>query len=555
VGRDDLVASAAYQPEPTAAAAARRFVRDTLRSWVVAGDAADGHGLVDDAVLLTSELVTNAVVHAGTPVQVTCKLANGEVEVVVSDAHPTRLVPEPAGNEPAGKEHGAGEHGAGERIGGRGLLLPAALASAWGVTYGRAAKAVWFRLGPIDAAQWRGDVDGGLGEPEAEVTGGTALAAAFGSAGAAAGRSAAVAAAPPDDDDDITAPGHDPGYRRQLWDVAESARAAVDADGSFVLMTDEDGDLRLQATAGSMPPPADIADPADLPDNGSGTAMRGSIPPAPSLLTVPLIVDNRVTGLLSTVAARPGRFADAEAAKLQRLADSCGPRLQRAWLDELERVRRGRISALARTRALLVGRLTQQEIVTLAGIAAVPGLAPWCAVLLPDGDAGLRPAHVRHAEETRTDALTQLLAHVCESEPPAAPPGHGLDAAPAWRWRLPTAAAPTAAAAGTAGEGAWEPAWCFPVGQLPDAEAPIEAGGHDASGHGTGGHDEVGRHSGAGGDKKAAGVLVIGSDRGGRLSREVAALAADLACRIGLALGSVSSVGQQGQDRRARTSG
>ena len=93
MGPEVLLASAAYQPEPKAAAAARRFVRDTLQAWVVTG-AADGHGLVDDAVLLTSELVTNAVVHAGTPVQVTCRLAHGAVEVVVSDCHPGRLVPE-----------------------------------------------------------------------------------------------------------------------------------------------------------------------------------------------------------------------------------------------------------------------------------------------------------------------------------------------------------------------------------------------------------------------------------------------------------------------------
>ena len=136
-GLDGLVATAAYQPEPTAAAAARRFVRDTLQTWFSSGAATVGHGLVDDAVLLTSELVTNAVVHAGTPVEVTCKLTSGGVEVVVSDGHPARLVPEPPENE----------HIPAERTSGRGLLLPAALASAWGVTYGQAAKAVWFRIG------------------------------------------------------------------------------------------------------------------------------------------------------------------------------------------------------------------------------------------------------------------------------------------------------------------------------------------------------------------------------------------------------------------------
>jgi anti-sigma regulatory factor (Ser/Thr protein kinase) len=137
-GRKDLVASAAYLPEPAAVAAARKFVRETLRSWLetAPGAEADG-GLVDDAVLLTSELVTNAVVHAGTQVQVTCKLAAGAVEVVVRDSHPARMVPGPARDDtvPA------------ERTGGRGLLLPSALAAAWGVSYGTDAKAVWFRMG------------------------------------------------------------------------------------------------------------------------------------------------------------------------------------------------------------------------------------------------------------------------------------------------------------------------------------------------------------------------------------------------------------------------
>ena len=146
------VASAAYQPEPKAAAAARRFVRDTLQDWVVTG-AADGHGLVDDAVLLTSELVTNAVVHAGTPVQVTCRLSGGAVEVVVSDGHPGRLVPEAPEREAVTSE----------RTGGRGLLLPAALASAWGVAYGRASKAVWFRLA-LDGAG--GGLAGGPGDDD-----------------------------------------------------------------------------------------------------------------------------------------------------------------------------------------------------------------------------------------------------------------------------------------------------------------------------------------------------------------------------------------------------
>ena len=170
MGPDVLVAAAEYQPAPQAAAAARRFVRDTLQAWAVTR-AADGLGLVDDAVLLTSELVTNAVVHAGTEIQVTCRLADGAVEVVVSDGHPGRLVPEAADREPI----------ATDRTGGRGLLLPAAIASAWGVAYGRASKAVWFRLALDGAGSGLAggpDADGDAAGELADAIGVTAALAA-----------------------------------------------------------------------------------------------------------------------------------------------------------------------------------------------------------------------------------------------------------------------------------------------------------------------------------------------------------------------------------------
>ena len=163
-GRKNLVASAAYLPEPAAVAAARKFVRDTLCSWLdTAPGAEERHGgLVDDAVLLTSELVTNAVVHAGTQVQVTCKLAAGAVEVVVRDSHPARMVPGPAPDDTA----------AAERTGGRGLLLPSALAAAWGVSYGTDAKAVWFRMGLPGASDGAPAAGTGPGALEAVVPAG-----------------------------------------------------------------------------------------------------------------------------------------------------------------------------------------------------------------------------------------------------------------------------------------------------------------------------------------------------------------------------------------------
>ena len=58
-------AAATFEPVGRSVAIARAFVRDTLHGWGFAD-------VVDDAVVLTSELVTNAVVHAGTAADVLC---------------------------------------------------------------------------------------------------------------------------------------------------------------------------------------------------------------------------------------------------------------------------------------------------------------------------------------------------------------------------------------------------------------------------------------------------------------------------------------------------
>ncbi len=512
-GRDALVATAAYQPEPTAAAAARRFVRDTLQTWLITGAAADGHGLVDDAVLLTSELVTNAVVHAGTPVEVTCKLADGGVEVVVSDGHPARLVPEPPDNE----------HIPAERTSGRGLLLPAALASAWGVTYGRAAKAVWFRIGQAGPGAGQGAGRGGQPDRLAAVLdagvdgvldGPAALAAALHKvpaalASATEGATARQSGSPrwP------VPPSGDPGYDELLASTAESARGSVGADAAYILVADEDGDLRLRATAGSFLSPATGQGAAAARGQGraggeSLAAVRAAAGAAPSVVTVPFVVDRRVTGLLAVVSATPDRFRDDEAGRLQQLADRWGPPIERARLGELERVRRGRISALAQARGLLAGGIDRDEVMALAGQAAVPRLVPWCAVLLPDAGLGLRTAYTRHAEETRSGALAWLLDQVCAAVAGAERAQQPDRRDPVWRWSL---AVPGLAQAPSGADGlAVGSAWCFPLGS-------------DAS----------------------LGVFAVGHHRDGRPPREVLELAADLACRVGVALGNARLAGQK----------
>ncbi|QCD58621.1 SpoIIE family protein phosphatase [Streptomyces hawaiiensis] len=123
-------AAASFEPVGRSVASARSFVRDTLQGWGFAD-------IVDDAVVLTSELVTNAVVHAGTSADVLCLRSDEGVRIEVADRYPEREIPLQAT---------AVNMGSPDREGGRGLQLCAALAGRWGVEYIPTHKTVWFQL-------------------------------------------------------------------------------------------------------------------------------------------------------------------------------------------------------------------------------------------------------------------------------------------------------------------------------------------------------------------------------------------------------------------------
>ncbi|WP_223281440.1 SpoIIE family protein phosphatase [Streptomyces antnestii] len=123
-------AAATFDPVGRSVATARAFVRDTLQGWGFPD-------IIDDAVVLTSELVTNAVVHAGTSAEVLCLRTDDGVRIEVADRYPEREIP---------LQQSAVSMGSPDREGGRGLQLCAALATRWGVDYTPTHKLVWFQL-------------------------------------------------------------------------------------------------------------------------------------------------------------------------------------------------------------------------------------------------------------------------------------------------------------------------------------------------------------------------------------------------------------------------
>jgi len=104
-----------------------RDARALVRS-IMAGQPAE---LRDVAVLLTDELVTNAVVHGGGHFVLNAELGTDALRVVVADPSPnTPTVLAPSVEQ---------EHG-------RGMAIVASLASTWGTDAERDGKQVWFTL-------------------------------------------------------------------------------------------------------------------------------------------------------------------------------------------------------------------------------------------------------------------------------------------------------------------------------------------------------------------------------------------------------------------------
>ena len=106
--------------------AARRFVRDVLKTRQVDDD------VVNTVELLTSEVVTNAIIHARSGPQLAVELRDRCVRVAVRDLSP---------EIPVRRLDNVDD------TTGRGVVIVEELASAWGVDRERSgAKRVWFEV-------------------------------------------------------------------------------------------------------------------------------------------------------------------------------------------------------------------------------------------------------------------------------------------------------------------------------------------------------------------------------------------------------------------------
>lgn len=116
--------SITLMPEPRAAGEARHFVA----GWV---NALLPSEVAEIAVLLTSELVTNVIVHARTPMRLSVDVDESALRVALADDAARGPVRRSAGDT---------------RLTGRGMHLVESLSNQWGVEPSPTGKTVWFEL-------------------------------------------------------------------------------------------------------------------------------------------------------------------------------------------------------------------------------------------------------------------------------------------------------------------------------------------------------------------------------------------------------------------------
>ena len=117
-------------PRLEAATQARRHVRQKLVAWEL-------DDLVDPVVLLTSEVVTNALLHAGTVITVAVRRDGQGVRVEVGDG---------SGVQPVQRRRST------TATTGRGVQLLESVSDGWGSTAVAEGKLVWFRV--VSAQTW-----------------------------------------------------------------------------------------------------------------------------------------------------------------------------------------------------------------------------------------------------------------------------------------------------------------------------------------------------------------------------------------------------------------
>lgn len=324
-------------------AAAREIVREVLTE-------AGLTELLDETLLLTTEIATNGVVHARTDIDLEVVADRDEVTVTVTDFADGQ----PARTTPNGVELAEG---------GRGMLLVDHFATSWGTNHHASGKGVWFRLSrSAEAARRTGPVPS-VGVPSAAAL--SALART-----------------------ELPLSGDPGGIEAHAQRLLARLCGTVGAPGGLVRLDRADGQglrtlVEYGAPAAAVPEPVRVPLPVSWPWHGD------------LLVTAP-------------EPANPYALPLAELA-----ADRLGLALENERLRRTDLRRQAWLTFLAEVSELLAQSLDIALTMALIPRVVVPRLGSWCAVYGLDQWNEPRYAAGAHLDETvLPDVLDQLDADI-----------------------------------------------------------------------------------------------------------------------------------------------
>jgi phosphoserine phosphatase RsbU/P len=330
-------------------AAARALVRSVLEESGL-------DPLLNEALLLTTELSTNAVVHAGTELDIEVTADPSGLTVTVTD-----FAPGPIDQLAVGRKNEKTDIGeVAER--GRGLLLVDHFASRWGTVHEGTGKGVWFHLA-------RNPGSASLPAAAAAPAGDPSLGALTG-----------LLQIDPDQH-------ADDGMAEFAGDLLSRLAELTGAAGGVIRLDRGDGGGRQLLARYGRPPRNDAA-----------------------TIRVPLTVHRPYSGELELDASPAGYAQPLATIVAERFALHLeNDRLRRADLR-----RQTWLTFLAEASELLAQSLDVNLTMALIPQLVVPRLGQWCAVHTTDAWGRLQLAAATHADES---ALAKLHAMLGESGP------------------------------------------------------------------------------------------------------------------------------------------
>ncbi|MFC4638356.1 ATP-binding protein [Deinococcus hohokamensis] len=123
---------------------------------------------------------------------------------------------------------------------------------------------------------------------------------------------------------------------------------------------------------------------------------------------LPLSVQGQPFGYLALVYDEPHEFYESERETLTAMAEACALALSRARLLDLERRTRARAAFLAQAGEALASSLNLDATLRQLAEQAVPRVADWCAVYLPEGDVLVALA-LAHSDPAKVDLLRDYV--------------------------------------------------------------------------------------------------------------------------------------------------